>query len=117
MNGGAEQMDKKPFYVSVQAGSVLENEGDAAYEFEIFATEQDVEMLMEKFDELSDADNASALRAHIPGVPYHQDESSDSYDYWLTDIYKTLYELGTEETKRTIAGMGAIGEQPRPADA
>lgn len=109
-------MDKKTYYVSVQAGSVLENEGEAAYEFEIVATEQEVEQLQEKFDELSDADNSLALRAHIPGIPYHQDEASDNYDYWLTDIYRMLYDLGTEETKQTIANMGSIGEQPRPID-
>ncbi|TMV46674.1 hypothetical protein FE783_25535 [Paenibacillus mesophilus] len=107
-------MEKKTYYVSVQAGSVLENEGDTAYEFEIVATEQDVEDLMERFGMLSDADNSSAFRAHLPGVPYHQDSVHDSYDETLTDIYRKLYDLGTEETKKTITGMGSIGEQKPP---
>ncbi|MDF2658616.1 MAG: hypothetical protein K0Q94_1407 [Paenibacillus sp.] len=107
-------MDKKKYYVSVQAGSVLENQGDAAYEFEIFATEPEVDDLIERFGMLSDQDNASGFRAHLPGVPYHQDAEHDGYDYVLTEVYRKLYELGTEETKHTIAGMGSIGEQDRP---
>lgn len=107
-------MGKKTYYVSVQAGTVLENEEDAAYEFEIVATEQEVENLMEQFGMLSDADNSTSLRAHMPGVPYHQDNEHDDYDRTLTEVYRTLYELGTEETKRTIARMGSIGEQEPP---
>jgi hypothetical protein len=107
-------LEKKTYYVSVQGESVLENEGDAAYEFEIVATEQDVEDLMEQFGMLSDADNTLSLRAHIPGVPYHQDSEHDSYDVTLTQIYRKLYDLGNEETKQTIAGMGSIGEQKPP---
>lgn len=107
-------MEKKTYYVSVQAGSVLENEGDAAYEFEIVATEREVEDLMEQFGMLSDADNSSSFRAYLPGVPYHQDSEHDGYDYTLTQIYRRLYDLGTEETKHTIAKMGSIGEQEPP---
>jgi hypothetical protein len=109
-------VDKKTYYVSVQAGSVLENQGEAAYEFEIVATEQDVDLLLERFGELSDADNALAVRSHLPGLPYHQDSDSDLYDYSLTEIYRVLYDLGTEETKETIANMGAIGEQSKPIE-
>lgn len=107
-------MEKKTYYVSVQAGSVLENEGDAAYEFEIVASEQEVEALMEQFGTLSDADNATAFRAHLPGVPYHQDAELDGYDTALTEVYRTLYELGTEETKQTIADMLPVGERKPP---
>lgn len=107
-------MEKKTYYVSVQAGTIMANQGDAAYEFEIMATDQQVDDLIESFDMLSDADNASAFRAHLPGVPYHQDNESDAYDTALTHIYRKLYELGTEETKQTIAGMAPIGEQERP---
>lgn len=107
-------MDKKTYYVSVQAGSVLENEGDAAYEFEIVATEDEVDDLIERFEMLSDADNSTAFRAILPALPYHQDVEHDTYDWALTDIYRRLYELGTEETKRVIADMAPVGEQERP---
>ena len=83
-------MEKKTYYVSVQAGSVLENKEDAAYEFEIVATEQEVEQLAEQFEMLSDADNATAARGILPGVPYHQDDEQDIYDHTLTDIYRRL---------------------------
>lgn len=108
-------MDKKTYYVSVQAGSVLENQGDAAYEFEIVASERDIDLLEEQFGLLSDWDNSSAFRAHLPGVPYHQDREQDGYDYTLTEVYRMLYKLGTDETKRTIAQMLPVGEQEPPA--
>ncbi|GAA3403920.1 hydrolase [Paenibacillus hodogayensis] len=106
--------DKRTYYVSVQAGSIMENKGDTAFEFEISATEDDVADLQERFDMLSDLDNSSAFRAILPAVPYHQDSALDGYDYTLTDIYRKLYDLGNEETRQTIAGMDAIGEQEPP---
>jgi hypothetical protein len=107
-------VEKKTYYVSVQAGTVLENEGDAAYEFEIQATEQEVEDLIETFGLLHDLDNTTAVRGISPAVPYHQDQANDDYDTVLTQVYRKLYELGNEETKQIIANMGMIGEQERP---
>ncbi|PYI54587.1 hypothetical protein [Paenibacillus flagellatus] len=107
-------MEKKTYYVSVQAGTVLENEGDAAYEFEIQATEAELDDLVESFELLSDLDNDSAARALNPFEDYSQDEENDNYDITLTQIYRKLYDMGTEQTRRTIAGMGMIGEQEKP---
>lgn len=106
-------MDKKTYYVSVQAGTVLDNREDAAYEFEIRATDEEVDDLIESFELMSDLDNGTAARS-LQVKDYSVDQAGDNYDIALTQIYRKLYELGTEETKQTIAAMLPVGEQERP---
>jgi hypothetical protein len=101
--------DKKTYYVSVQAESIMENQGDAAYEFVIVADDREIGELQELFDALEDADQMTAIRAHIPYVQYHDDPENDDYDAQLTAVYRKLYELGTPETKRHIESMGVLG--------
>jgi len=63
-------MEKQTYYVSVQAGTVLEDKEAAGYEFEIQATEKEIEQLMELFEYREEAENANFRRAMIPGIPY-----------------------------------------------
>lgn len=101
-------MDKRTYYVSVQAESIMAEQGDSAYEFEIEATDREVGILQEMFEELDDADNVTAIRAHIPYVQYHDDPENDAYDVQLQAIYRKLHELGTAETKHHIESMGIL---------
>lgn len=110
-------MDKKKYYVSVQANTIMERQGDAAYELEIIASEEEITKLKELFDYMEEFDRASYYRAHIPGIPYHHDIENDGYDYYLAEAYKLMHELGTDETKRFISSinerietMGGINE-------
>ncbi|UFJ41181.1 hypothetical protein LOK74_01060 [Brevibacillus humidisoli] len=101
-------MEKKRYYVSVQAGTVLENKGDAAYEYEIEATPEEVQALMILLEEKYDDDWLTFFRAHISGVPYHYDRENDLYDNDLREIYSLIHRLGTEETKRQIESAGLV---------
>jgi hypothetical protein len=101
-------MEKKTYYVSVQAGTVLENEGDAAFEFEISATPEEVDKLAEMFESAMEADHDAFWRAHTLAIPYHHDDENDTYDDSLKMIYQTIYELGTPETKRHIESMNVL---------
>lgn len=98
-------MDKTKYYVSVQAGTILENQGDATYEFEIEATPEEILKLEELFEERLDVEDDNYIRAHIPGVPYHHDSPNDQYDRSLNNIYSLIYELGTADTKKHIESM------------
>jgi hypothetical protein len=98
-------MERQKYYVSVQSRTIMENQGDAAYELDIIATPEDVEKLVKLFESLEDTDEASFIRTHIPAVQYHHDEVNDDYDRYLNEIYKTLYTVGTKETKAHIASM------------
>jgi formiminotetrahydrofolate cyclodeaminase len=106
--------NKKRYYVSVQSDTVMHNQGDAAYEFEIDATEEEIARLQELFEDKSDDDNRAFLRAHAVAIPYHIDRENDDYDRDLTEIYRMLHKLGTEETKRHIARMGVLPELAEP---
>ncbi|NOU74982.1 hypothetical protein GC098_26955 [Paenibacillus sp. LMG 31458] len=102
-------MDKKRYYVSVQAGTVMENQGDASYELEIDATPDDIDRLKEGFEELENFDQTSFIQvASALGIAYHYDESNDGYDYYLQEVYALINELGTEETKQHIQKMNVL---------
>lgn len=98
-------MDKNKYYVSVQAGTIMANQGDAAYEFEIEATPEEIVKLQELFEDQYYIENDNFLRTHAAGVPYNYDASNDAYDMGLHDIYSLIYELGTPETKKHIESM------------
>jgi|HigsolmetaAR203D_1030402.scaffolds.fasta_scaffold02297_9 hypothetical protein len=106
-------MDRKTYYVSVQAGTVLEDRESAAFEFEIQATEKEVEQLMELFEAREDAEASTFLRGTTPGLPYHQDPENDSYDDALYEVYRMIHRLGTPETKEHIEKMGILQDGPR----
>ncbi|MFF2887180.1 hypothetical protein [Paenibacillus sp. NPDC057967] len=96
----------KTFYVSVQAGQILEDQGAAAYELEIHANEDQVNLLRELFEELSSMDEAQTF--HFAGSPYspNNDESlNGAYDDIISRIYKLLHECGTSDTKHHIESM------------
>lgn len=101
-------MEKIKYYVSVQAKSILSEQGAAAYELEILATEREVAQLQELFDYEEEAENATFFRGMAPGVPYHVDDENDAYDDSLVEIYKKIYELGTVETRSHIEGMNIL---------
>lgn len=101
-------MNKQRYYVSVQAGTVMLNKGDAAYELEIEALPSEKENLEMLLWRKMSYDDSAFVRTPIPGVPYHFDEENDSYDAVVSDIYKLIYELGTEETKEHISSMNLL---------
>jgi hypothetical protein len=111
-HGGSAAFDeKKTFYVSVQAGSVLEDPKVASYELEIRATEEELNKLQELFEEYASADEAELI--HFHKHPYGTapvERMNAMSDHYIEEIYKLLYRLGTPETKNHIASMGLFPE-------
>lgn len=101
-------MDKKTYYVSMQGNTIMENQGDSSYEFEIEATEEDIRQIQELFDEKLDAEDSSFFRAITPAIPHHIDDESGEMDYWLLQAYRKLHELGTPETRAHIESMNIL---------
>jgi hypothetical protein len=99
-------MDKKVYYVSVQSRTIMEQQGEATFEFEIKATPDEIEQLISVFEGIEDADGASYIRGGTPGIPYHHDEVNDDYDYYLEKAYQMIYQFGTATTKKHIQAMG-----------
>jgi hypothetical protein len=102
-------LEKKTYYVSVGGGEILEPSNMLGnYELEIEATEEEIDLLSELFEESEEAGQDTAARAIIPYRLYHNDKENDAYDDNLIEIYRKLHELGTEETKRHIESMGIL---------
>lgn len=102
----AVSSERKPYYVSVQAGQILEDPQAAAYELEILANEEEYTRLRELFDELASMDEAQAF--HFVSHPYgsaSEIEMNNGYDEIIQRIYKQIYEYGTETTRQHIETM------------
>jgi hypothetical protein len=96
----------KTFYVSVQAGQILEDPEAAAYELVVRMNERDHAKLSELLDELSSMDEAQMF--HFSSSPFgsaSDEEINAGYDGLIKQIYTKLYEHGTAETKRQIETM------------
>ncbi|MEK5645711.1 hypothetical protein BK138_32365 [Paenibacillus rhizosphaerae] len=98
-------MNKKKYYISVQSKSIFQQQGEAPYELEIEATEQQVIKLRNLFDKMEECDIDSMIRTPTPGIPYHHDHPNDSYDYYLKQIYQMIYDLGTIDTQQHVSSI------------
>jgi len=103
---------KSTYYVSVQAGTVTAGRGDAAFEFEIEATPDEIRELERLFAGAGEADNRAFWRAHVPFLEYGHDEPNDDADRQLAAVYRLIHRLGTPETKRHIEAMGVLDGEP-----
>ncbi|WP_054028598.1 hypothetical protein [Bacillus sp. FJAT-28004] len=98
--------ERKHYYVSVQAGQILEDPQAAAYELEIIVNEHEHTKLRELFDELSSMDEAEMLHfSHSPFGSASDSEINAGYDELIERIYRQLYEFGTDTTKQHIESM------------
>ena len=104
--------ERKTYYVSVQAGSILEDPTSTAYELVIEANEEELNRLQELFEELATMDEAEAFQ--FTRHPYGTapiERISAGYDGFIEDIYRLLYQLGTPDTRAHIATMGLFPER------
>ncbi|MFD2628374.1 hypothetical protein [Oceanobacillus kapialis] len=81
---------------------------DRAAEFEIRATHDEVEELEELFQkENKDAKNSIEYLSK-PFDEWGADDERNSYDDHLIKVYRTVYHLGTKETKEKINQLGIL---------
>jgi hypothetical protein len=78
------------------------------YEFEILASQEEVDQLQELFEETDNSSQSSYISSFLPWKGYYNNESNQEYDYYLTEVYRMLHKLGTEETKRHIESMNIL---------
>ncbi|CAM4120396.1 hypothetical protein L1N85_02685 [Paenibacillus alkaliterrae] len=102
----ADGRGRKTYYVSVQSGQILEDQQAAAYELEVALNEEEHIKLRELFDELASMDEAQTFHfAHSPYGSAGDSEMNAGYDELIVQIYKKLYEHGSDTTKRHIESM------------
>ncbi|MGO4268784.1 hypothetical protein AB4Z22_02885 [Paenibacillus sp. TAF58] len=104
-------MDKKTYYINVGTGEVLEDKGALNFEFEISATDEEIDKLQELFEETDNSSQGSYATSWLPWKVYNSNEVKEvnqEYDYYLTEVYRTLHKLGSEQTKRHIESMNVL---------
>ncbi|MGO4540336.1 hypothetical protein [Paenibacillus sp. 2TAB19] len=105
-NEESNEEERTTYYVSVQAGQILADPEAAAYELVIQANDEEIGKLHELFKELAAADNGGVRT--MAANPYQADsdeQNNSDYDYWLKQVYKQLYDCGTDTTKNHIESM------------
>jgi hypothetical protein len=105
---GGPVMEKRKYYVSVQAKTIMENQGDAAYELEIEAAPQEVHQLQELFESENETDFANYVRMHNPEILADELVMHAFLDQYLTHVYRLIYQLGTPETRMFVQSMNVL---------
>ncbi|TMN21232.1 hydrolase [Lentibacillus cibarius] len=103
-------MERKKFYINLGSKEISQIKYDNNDEFTIYATTDEVQTLRYKLDNMNDADTRAFYRAHVPIMPYHNDESNDDYDNQITEAFRMVYELGDSVTKQHIESMGILSD-------
>ncbi|URN92863.1 MAG: hypothetical protein NAG76_13530 [Candidatus Pristimantibacillus lignocellulolyticus] len=105
-NGSTEDI-RKVYYVNVQSKQLYEQPDIADYHLVITANTKEYDRIIEQFLEVDDSDEWTLetmffqLRNNSPDMSMVNDE----HDYRLKQLYKELYKLGTDETRRHIEQM------------
>ncbi|GIP37931.1 hypothetical protein J31TS4_12110 [Paenibacillus sp. J31TS4] len=100
-------MDKKPYYISVNTNEIMDDPTAFTYQFEILASQDDIDKLQELFEDTAEAEQASAWGA-LTLTSNLEEEYERDYDYNLQQVYAMLHELGTPETRRHIESMNIL---------
>ncbi|GAA0428493.1 hypothetical protein GCM10008983_00990 [Lentibacillus halophilus] len=104
-------MDRKKYYVNAGSKEISQVRFDNNDVFTIFATDDEVNTLRHKMNNMDASDTRTFFRAHVPIKPYHDDESNDDYDHEITEAYRMIHALGDDETKQHITTMGILSDR------
>lgn len=100
-------MDKATYYVTVDGTIHTEqNVNDAPYDFEVKATDQEIQQLQELFQRAYNEDFATFVEAHIPFFTEESMKENKDVDQYVHEIYAMIHQLGSIETKRRIEDLG-----------
>ncbi|GAB6929320.1 hypothetical protein JCM10914A_33030 [Paenibacillus sp. JCM 10914] len=97
-------MEKSTYYVSVQSHSVMNEQGQSSYEWEIEATPEEADQVRLELDMMQEKDEeATGYMFPWPDTP--EISSNASFQSSVDKVYRTIYELGTPETRRQMEDM------------
>ncbi|PLR79432.1 hydrolase [Bacillus sp. V3-13] len=99
---------KKTYYISVGTGEISQSATASPWNFQIHATDEEITILREYFEQNYSTEWQNFFRAHVPYVQYHYDRENDAYDETMQKIYRMIYELGDEQAKKHIEEMGIL---------
>ena len=96
-------MAKKTYYVSIQNALAAEEPLDDTFDFEIEATEDEIEKLQQLFEEpMNYTATVPAELFTSLGPSGEIQERIRNYDHALYKVYQMIYDLGSPKTKQFI---------------
>lgn len=102
--------DRRKYYVAIHSGEtmgeILQESDASSFQFEIEATDQELQQLNNLIGNNSVEDMETFWDSHIPFLSYNQNRENDGYDRTLQQLYNLVYRLGTDSTKRKMEEMG-----------
>ncbi|MEW9676691.1 hypothetical protein ABRT01_10970 [Lentibacillus sp. L22] len=96
-------MERKTYFVTVDTGEIRDvSLPKNGIEYEIYATPEEVEEIEILFTKKGENANDAVKFLGKPFDEWGVDAKRNNYDAYLVAIYRKLYELGTDETKKKI---------------
>lgn len=89
-------------YVSVVNNSFSFVPSSAPCEFKLTMPSEKARIFERIFQQIDSLEFHNMVRAHLPYLPYHMDESNHEIDYRLMKIYALIHEFGDEDTKKFV---------------
>lgn len=71
-------------------------------EFKLKLDEEKSRLFELLFLQLNSLEFDNIVRAHLPYIPYHLDESNDEIDIRLKKVYALIHEFGDDHTKQFV---------------
>ncbi|MFC3799926.1 hypothetical protein [Cohnella sp. GCM10012308] len=99
---------RETYYVSVSAGTITKEENHTTDQLSVFATDREIDLLMSLFAKRAKTDDLTSLRGIIPYKSADHDPATDKYNEQMLDIYRTIFRIGTEETRKHLIHMDIL---------
>lgn len=99
---------KETYYVSVSAGTITKEENHTTDQLSVYATDREIDQLMSLFAKRAETDDLTHLRGIIPYKSADHDPATDKYNEQMLDIYRMVFRIGTEETRKHLIHMDIL---------
>lgn len=100
---------KKSYYIDIENAQVYAEPVEGIeWQFKIYATDQEMKELADHIENNYDADMKTFELAHVPFVEDKEKAENHNYDASIERMYKLIYKLGDNETRRNIEEMGIL---------
>lgn len=95
-------MKEHKMYVSIVNQEVYIHPDDSLWEYEVIVPQEYVKIFNTLFDQTSELEIQNFLRAHLPFVPYHNDQDNHKIDLRTKKIYALIHQFTNKQSKEFI---------------
>lgn len=100
--------ERKTYYLDITNGEISRSRTSSTWNYQIQATDEEITILREYFDQMHSSNWQGFLRAHVPYVQYHYDRENDANDRLLKEVFQMIHDLGDEDAKEHIQSIGIL---------